>query len=227
MIFGGMQKRSTIDFPGLISCVLFTRGCNLDCFYCHNRELLGSGDTVDESEIISFLRKREGLLDGVVISGGEPTLQPDLKDFLKKIRSLNYKIKLDTNGQLPEIVRDICMEGLTDYIAVDVKAKKEDYKRICGFSGFERVSDTLSILFELGVKFEARTTLYPSLELTELKELFSSLPVMPIWRLNYFKMPLLIKDGDAPLLNKDSLTSLKITQARQELRSIQPNLVFD
>lgn len=226
MIFGGIQKSSTIDFPGLISCVLFTRGCNLDCFYCHNRELLSGGETLNENDIIAFLTKRQGLLDGVVISGGEPTLQPDLKDFLIKIRSLNYKTKLDTNGQLPETVRDMCMEGLVDYFAVDIKTRKEDYKKICGIAGFEKVTETIRILSEMKAKYEVRTTLYPSMELSDLVELLSSLPVMPLWRLNYFNMPRIFKQEDTQLLNQEALTPLKIKQARHQLQSIQPNLVL-
>lgn len=102
MIFGGMQRSSTIDFPGALACVLFTRGCDLDCFYCHNRELIaGDGDQLAEAAVFSFLEKRRGLLDGVVVSGGEPTLQPDLEEFLRRVRPLGYRVKLDTNGRRP------------------------------------------------------------------------------------------------------------------------------
>ena len=102
MIFGGMQKSSTIDFPGTLCCVLFTRGCDLDCFYCHNRSLISAkGPALLQEDVWSFLERRRGLLDGVTISGGEPTLQEDLPEVLRRLREMGYKTKLDTNGQRP------------------------------------------------------------------------------------------------------------------------------
>ncbi len=225
MNFGGIQKSSTIDFPGLLSCVLFTRGCNLDCFYCHNRELLSSGDEIHEQEIISFLIRRQGLLDGVVISGGEPTIQPDIESFLKTVRSLNYNIKLDTNGQRPDVVEALGREGLLDYVAVDVKAKKDDYKTVCRSEGFENALKTVSILKDLGIRFEVRTTLYPSMKLEDLCGLFSEFPEMPAWRLNYFHMPLIKKNDDEELLNAKALTPQVIERASEKLKALQPNLI--
>ncbi|MEG1993755.1 MAG: anaerobic ribonucleoside-triphosphate reductase activating protein, partial [Oscillospiraceae bacterium] len=128
MVFGGIQKVSTIDFPSVLSCVVFTKGCNLDCFYCHNRSIIeNSAENISEEDVLSFLEKRKGLLDGVVVSGGEPTIQDDIGDFLSKVRSMGYKLKLDTNGQNPEKVKEILGGGLCDYVAVDIKASRQKY----------------------------------------------------------------------------------------------------
>ena len=144
MIFGGMQRSSTIDFPGALACVLFTRGCDLDCFYCHNRELIaGDGGQLAEAAVFSFLEKRRGLLDGVVVSGGEPTLQPDLEEFLRRVRPLGYRVKLDTNGRRPALVERLWREGLFDYVAVDVKALPADYPAVCGADRFSDVRLTI------------------------------------------------------------------------------------
>ncbi|HZJ78212.1 MAG TPA: anaerobic ribonucleoside-triphosphate reductase activating protein [Clostridia bacterium] len=226
MIVGGIQKSSTIDFPGMISCVIFTRGCNLDCFYCHNRELLGDGPNIDEDEIMTFLKKRQGLLDGVVISGGEPTLQPDLKEFAKQVKGLGYSIKLDTNGQRPDAVEDLCKANLLDYVAVDIKARKDEYTRVTRCEGFEKALETLEVLRANGVDFEVRTTLYPSMTVDKLLDLLNDLPKMPMWRLNYFQMPDLIKKCDEEIVNAKALTKIKVSSYENILKAIQPNLVF-
>ena len=133
MNISGIVKSSLIDFPGLISCILFVPGCNYDCFYCHNRSLIdGSHILLTPQYVTDFLQKRAGLLDGVVISGGEPTLQSDLISFMKMIRSLGYQIKLDTNGSCPDVVKEILKLKLCDYIAVDYKAPSVHYPMICG-----------------------------------------------------------------------------------------------
>lgn len=128
-----MQKTSLIDYPGKISCVLFVSGCNFACPYCHNPELArgcpAPDQCMDESTVISFLRKRAGFLEGVVISGGEPTLATDLAPFCEAVKSLGYAIKLDTNGSRPEVVRSLIAGGLVDYISMDVKTDPQLYPR--------------------------------------------------------------------------------------------------
>lgn len=225
MIWGGIQKTSTLDFPSVLSCVLFTRGCDLDCFYCHNRSLIeGVGLVVDEKEIFDFLEKRKNLLDGVVVSGGEPTLQKDLPIFLQKVREMGFKTKLDTNGQNPEIVKELWQKKLLDYVAIDVKALPSDYKKICGVDGFEKTRKTIENLNDIGANYEVRTTLYPSMTLEELKELLASFPVQKLWRLNYFKMPEQYKKEDFILLEQPALTRSFIKENLSKLQEIQPNL---
>lgn len=228
MIIGGIQKTSTIDFPGILSCVIFTRGCDLNCFYCHNRNLLYHfGESLDDDSVWSFLHKRKGLLDGVVISGGEPTLQNDLTEFITSVKELGYKVKLDTNGLHPGKVEELCKKKLLDYVAVDVKASLEDYTSVCGVDGFFKMSQTLDILSESGVSFEVRTTLYPGLDIDGLKKIFSSLPVMPRWRLNYFRMPEQYLFEDEERLGEIALTPSDIKNNIKELQKLQPKILFE
>lgn len=228
MIIGGIQKTSTIDFPGVISCVLFCRGCNLNCFYCHNRDLIYSfGKSLDDDYLWSFLKKRAGLLDGVVISGGEPTLQKDLGEFILELKKLKYKIKLDTNGQNPKKVKELCESGVLDYAAVDIKAVLFDYASVCGSSGFLKAVETVDALQESGVPFEVRTTLYPGLTAEKFMLLLASLPEMQRWRLNYFIMPEKYLEQDTERLREYALTKADIEKILPELLKIQPNLIYD
>ena len=123
MKIGGFLKQSFVDFPATISAVIFTSGCNINCWYCHNRELIDGTKEEDVSleYIYDFLEKRKGFLDGVVISGGEPTLQRDLKHFIYKVKELGFKIKLDTNGTNPNILKELLNEKIIDYVAMDIK----------------------------------------------------------------------------------------------------------
>ncbi len=132
MNIGGFQKNSLIDFPETIACVVFTSGCNFICPYCHNPELIAGplkkgGSLYDENEIFKFLEKRKGLLEGVVITGGEPTLQKDLIEFCKKIKEMGYKIKLDSNGTRPDILAALLNLSLVDFISMDIKTSLENY----------------------------------------------------------------------------------------------------
>ena len=131
MRFGGLQKYSLIDFPGKVSCVLFLSGCNFDCPYCHNPDLVRGeqlcSSSKDEAEIYAFLERRKGLLDGVVISGGEPTLVEDLAPLCEKIKGMGYPVKMDTNGSRPKVIKRLTDESLVDYIAMDIKTAPSRY----------------------------------------------------------------------------------------------------
>ena len=163
MVLGGLQKNSFIDYPGKISCVLFVSGCNFDCPYCHNPELVKGQFTgsslIDEDMVFDFLKKRKGFLDGVVISGGEPTLKKGLASFCNKIKRIGYPVKLDTNGSRPRVIKRLVDEGLVDYIAMDIKTDPFYYpqliKKDC------RPDDILSsirIIMESTMDYEFRTT---------------------------------------------------------------------
>ena len=128
MIIGGIQKSSLIDFPSKISCVIFTAGCNFDCPYCHNPELVNPPfTTINPEEIFAFLNTRKSLLDGVVLTGGEPTLQKNLTDFCEQIKSLGFPIKMDTNGSRPDVIQSLIKSKLVDFIAMDIKTLPEKY----------------------------------------------------------------------------------------------------
>lgn len=227
MVFGGIQRVSTIDFPSVLSCVVFTKGCNLDCFYCHNRELIeNSSEDISESDVLAFLEKRKGLLDGVVVSGGEPTIQNDLAEFLAKVKAMGYKTKLDTNGQNPQKVKDILNNNLIDYASLDIKATKGKYQLICGKDIFDNVAETVIILKNSGINFEDRTTLYPSMKISELNEILEYFDVMPLWRLNFFKMPKQYKKENEKLLIQKCITEKDIIENIEDLKKLQPNLIW-
>lgn len=227
MVFGGIQRVSTIDFPSVLSCVVFTKGCNLDCFYCHNRELIeNSSEDISENDVLDFLEKRKGLLDGVVVSGGEPTIQNDLAEFLAKVKAMGYKTKLDTNGQNPQKVKDILNNNLIDYASLDIKATKEKYQLICGKDIFDSVAETVIILKNSGINFEVRTTLYPSMKISELNEILEYFDVMPLCRLNFFKMPKQYKKENENVLIQKCITEKDIIENIEDLKKLQPNLIW-
>lgn len=162
MVICGIQKLTLLDYPGKVACTIFTGGCNFRCPFCHNANLVtGKPEvTVTGEEIFRFLRKRQGLLDGVCISGGEPLLQPDLEDFIRGVRSLGYSVKLDTNGSMPDKLESLAEKGLLDYVAMDLKNAPEHYGRTIGAETYDVGNIDRSIRFLMGgeIPYEFRTT---------------------------------------------------------------------
>jgi len=172
---GGLQKNTLIDYPGKIACSVFLIGCNFRCPFCYSPELvlpekIKHQPTIPVADFFSFLKKRRKFLEAVVILGGEPTIYPDLDKFLRRIKKLGYLIKLDSNGNNPQMVKSLILKKLVDYVALDIKAPKEKYESVIG-RGEERlvkkmvykIEETLKILKEAGVDFECRTTVVPGL----------------------------------------------------------------
>ena len=165
MIIGGFQKFSLIDYPGKISCIVFTQGCNFRCPYCHNPELIPFTPLVKikEETILSFLEKRKGKIDAVVITGGEPTMQQDLLKFIQKIKERGYLIKLDTNGSNPEMLEIIINHSLVDYIAMDIKAPLEKYKEVIhSVISPEKIKRSIRMIMNSEIRYEFRTTVVKS-----------------------------------------------------------------
>ena len=161
MIISGLQKMTLLDFPGRVACTVFLQGCNFRCPFCHNSGLLGAAqeDTIPVEELLDFLRKRIGILDGVCITGGEPTLQPDLPQLLKQIKELGYAIKLDTNGSNPEMLKALAKEKLIDYVAMDIKNCPERYGETIGLSHMPaEIAKSAAFLLTNSVDYELRTT---------------------------------------------------------------------
>ncbi len=157
----GLIKTTLLDFPGKVACTVFTYGCNFRCSFCHNARLVTeeNPDIITEEEFFSFLSKRKGILDGVCISGGEPTLQKDLPSFIRRIKEMGFAVKLDTNGYEPDILRSLIDENLLDYVAMDIKSSPEGYSEICGTDiDMERIEKSVSILKEGKIDYEFRTT---------------------------------------------------------------------
>lgn len=162
MDFIAINKLSLLDYPNKVSCILFTRTCNFRCPFCHNGlTLLEDHETVVTfDEIISFLKKRQGILDGVVISGGEPTLMPDLVEKIRVIKDLGFLVKLDTNGTNPDMLLDLLDEHLIDYVAMDIKNSLEKYDLTAGAKvDKDKILKSIEILKSSGIEYEFRTTL--------------------------------------------------------------------
>lgn len=163
MHIAGYQKLTLLDYPEQTACIIFTTGCNMRCPFCHNSKIASSNDNyVDEEEIFNFLRSRVGLLDGVCISGGEPTLQADLKYFIKRIKDLDYLVKLDTNGSNVHVLKDLVESKLVDYVAMDVKNSIGKYSMTSGLSNNQIVNnilESIKYLMQDKVDYEFRTTI--------------------------------------------------------------------
>ena len=163
----GLQKLTLLDFPGKVACTVFLGGCNFRCPFCHNSDLLdGKAEALmDDAAFLDFLKKRTGLLDAVCVSGGEPTLQPELPHFLKRIKDLGFLVKLDTNGYRPEVLRSLAESGLVDYVAMDVKNGPAHYAATAGYCGIDldRIARSLRFLMEGNLPYEFRTTVVTEL----------------------------------------------------------------
>jgi len=218
MIIGGLQKFSLLDYPGKIAAIIFTQGCNFRCHFCYNpmlvwpegkagrlknissinpvkSALLFNGvnqkdhTLIKEDGLFDFLKKRKNKLEGVVISGGEPTLHKDLPQFIKKIKNLGYLVKLDTNGTKPEVLGKLVKEKLVDYIAMDIKAPKGKYEKVvCGRVDFKKIEKSVRIIRESRLPYEFRTTIVPGLlEKEDIEKIGRIIKGAQNWFLQKFK----------------------------------------
>ncbi len=159
----GLQKLTLLDYPGKVACTIFFAGCNFRCPFCHNASLVTHIDpeeNIPREEVLAFLRKRAGILDGVCITGGEPLLAPDLEAFIREIKALGYEVKLDTNGSNAEKLKHLVKAGIIDYVAMDIKNSPEKYGMTIGIEGYEmsNVMQSAAFLMEGHVPYEFRTT---------------------------------------------------------------------
>ena len=159
----GLQKLTLLDYPGKVACTVFLAGCNLRCPFCHNSELLdaaAASPVTDDAELLAFLKKRQGMLDGVAFTGGEPLLRPELPELLKRVHALGYPVKLDTNGTLPDRLERVLLDGLVDYVAMDVKNSPARYAETCGLETMDLspVYASIELLLTGPTDYEFRTT---------------------------------------------------------------------
>lgn len=163
MTINGMQKLTLLDYPGNVACLIFTQGCNFRCPFCHNSGLLDMNNNcekIDEKEVFKYLEKRRGLLDGVCISGGEPLLQKDIVDFIRKVKDLGYKVKLDTNGSSPKKLKQLIEDGLIDYVAMDIKNDFLNYDKTAGMcTNIDNIKKSIEIIENSNIEYEFRTTI--------------------------------------------------------------------
>lgn len=197
----GLEKNSVVDFPGQLAAVLFSPGCNLDCYYCHNRAIIGNvapEQLFSEAEVFAFLQKRRGLLDGVVFSGGEPTLQPDLVDVIRKVKDMGFLVKLDSNGTNPVVLRTLMDRGLVDYLAMDLKAPLAKYAGICGAKSntfLENIRESIALLLTGQVPYEFRTTVVPELNEDDLLVMAAEVQGARLYVLQQYRIPELLREG--------------------------------
>ena len=166
----GLQKLTLIDYPNKMACIIFTVGCNFKCPFCHNASLVnGTEDYIDEECVLDFLKKRKGILEGVVITGGEPLLNGDIADFLDKIKQIGYPVKLDTNGTNPKLLKELVNKKLVDYVAMDIKNSFENYISATGNVklNLEAINESIDFLLEGAVDYEFRTTVVKGIHTTQ------------------------------------------------------------
>lgn len=225
MLIGGFQKSSLLDYPGQISAIVFTQGCNFRCPYCHNPELINfSKDSpVDESFVLEFLESRKGKLDAVVITGGEPCLQKDLIDFIKKIKEMNFLVKLDTNGSKPELLEELLNEKLIDYVAMDIKAPIEKYSEIAGAQvDTENILRSIELLKTSKVEYEFRTTVVKSQLCIED---FDKIGVMIDGAQTYYLQKFVpSKTLDTSFMNEKSYSDEEFVEIKKRLEKYVSNL---
>lgn len=181
MIIGGLQKLSLCDYPGTPAIVIFLQGCNFNCPFCHNKQLLAATDgfkQLNRHDVLTYLKKRRSTVSAVVVSGGEPTLQPDLISFIEAIKSIGYLVKLDTNGSRPDEICSLIQKNLIDYIAMDVKAPWQKYDLLSGKKvEHKAIRDSIDQISKSGVAHHFRTTHYlPLLTGEDLIDIKSALP---------------------------------------------------
>ena len=194
----GLQKLTLLDFPGRVACTVFLAGCNLRCPFCHNSELIGADaePVMDDAALLAFLKKRQGMLDGVAFTGGEPLLRPELPDLLRAVHALGYPIKLDTNGTLPERLERVISDGLVDYVAMDVKNSPARYAETCGMDRMDLspVYASIELLLTSPTDYEFRTTVMAELH---DEASFTAIGPMIAGAKRYFLQP--FKDRDTVL----------------------------
>jgi pyruvate formate lyase activating enzyme len=221
MFIAGMQKLTLLDFPGVVACTLFTAGCNFRCPWCHNAGLVlpeeASDRLLESDEVLSFLEKRKGVLDGVCVTGGEPLLHAELPDFLKRVKDLGYRVKLDTNGSFPERLEALVREKLADRVAMDIKNGPSRYAETVGLRNLDLSAVTASKDFLLSdaVDYEFRTTVVRGLHTEEsLLEAADWIQGAKQWFLQQFK-------DSGNLIHGEGLSAFSEDEMRRLLETVQ------
>lgn len=223
MIIGGLEKMTLIDYPGQLAAIVFTKGCNFRCHFCYNPLLVWPDRETDEKkyekdyslisedDLFLFLESRKGKLDGVVITGGEPTLHHDLPEFILKIREMGFKIKLDTNGTNPLMLEKLLEAELLDYIAMDLKASENKYEEVTAVKlNFSNLKKSVKMIIESNLPHEFRTTVVPNLlTLEDLDEMGRIIQGADAWYLQKFK-------SDVALVNRDLEKKASFSEKQME-----------
>lgn len=219
MVLGGIQKTSLIDYPESVSCVIFTIGCNMACGYCHNPELskpvqpIRTGFT--DEDFFVFLESRKGKLEAVVITGGEPTIHDDLPDFIKKIKEMGFKVKLDTQGTRPKMVEQLLDEGLLDYVAMDIKAPYERYQEVArALINVDDIKKSITLIMQKAPRYEFRTTVVKGqLNKEDFEKIGQIIKGAPYYALQKFVV--LGKTLDPEFMKRESYTDNEMNEFKK------------
>lgn len=211
MKIGGLNKLTAQDYPEHLACIIFTKGCNFNCSYCYNRDLVDNKtETIDEDYVMTYLYKRRKLLDGVVISGGEPTIWNDLIDFIKQIKEFKLDIKLDTNGYNPAMLKELLDNNLVDYIAMDIKAIPDKYEKVINKKiDFDKILESIDLIKKSNIKYEFRTTIMKDVH--DKKDIVKMLKLIGDSKLylQNFQCTEVVKDKKIKSFSRDELLKLK------------------
>lgn len=221
MKIGGLNKLTTQDFPEHLACIIFTKGCNFNCSYCYNRDLVDNkAETIDEDYVMAYLYKRRKILDGVVISGGEPTIWDDLIPFIKKIKEFKLDIKLDTNGYNPAMLKEILDNNLVDYIAMDIKAIPDKYMKVINKKiDFNKILESIDLIKKSNIKYEFRTTIMKDVhDKNDIIKILKLIGDSKLYLQN-FQCTDVVKDKNIKSFSRDELLKLK-----EELKEY-PNVI--
>ncbi len=239
MLLGGLQKTTLIDFPGRIACTVFTVGCNFRCPFCHNKDLVTLKNfeqkklpQIPEKDFFTFLNKRKGILDGVCITGGEPTLQNDLPDFCKKIKDMGFEVKLDSNGTNPKMLSKMINKKVVDFIAMDLKNNFSDYNKAVGINyPIDNIKKSIKLILQSDIEHEFRTTVVPGIHkkqnLLELAKELNSLynqygeEKEKVWFLQKFRPQNCLKDQ---YNKKKPLADKKFSEFKKEIETFFPEV---
>jgi pyruvate formate lyase activating enzyme len=226
MIIGGLEKMTLIDYPGQLAAIIFTKGCNFRCHFCYNPLLVWSESETDEKkyekgyaqftedDLFYFLESRRGKLDGVVITGGEPTMHPDLPEFIKKIRAMGFNIKLDTNGTNPQMLEILLEQKLLDYVAMDLKGSSNNYDQVVGVKiNFPNLQKSVKLIINSGLPHEFRTTVVPGLlVVSDFEDMGKIIAGANAWYLQKFKSDVELVDRTlekAPAFSDDEMLQME------------------
>ena len=213
MNISGFEKLTLLDYPGNVACIVFTQGCNYKCKFCHNSRLIGgNNEKYLEKDIFKYLEKRKNILDGVVISGGEPTLCPDLKNFISKIKNIGLKVKLDTNGTNPKVLRELINNNLIDYIAMDIKNSFSCYEKIVDVKNpfIEQIKESIDLIRNSGLEHEFRTTIMKEHHNVELlKEICQYIGKNEKYYIQNFRLSDCVLDKSLTPFNSDELSNIQ------------------
>lgn len=224
MRISGFQKLTLLDFPGKVACIIFTQGCNFNCHYCQNAGLIRhkSDNLIDEQEIFDYLKKRKNVIDGIVISGGEPTVQKDLVSFIRKVKEIGVLVKLDTNGTNPKLLKEIIDNNLVDYIAMDIKNIFELYKKIAFKNvNVDAIEKSIKLISNSNIDHEFRTTIIKQIhDIDKILQICGYVDKNQKIFLQNFQQSEFVKDKTLESFTKEELINIQ-----KKVREVFPNAV--